>query len=80
MNIELKPEQEQILKEQIENGRLLSVDDFVDQALEALQQKSNPAARSRRSPAEVVAHLRQIREGVSLGGLRTKELRDEGRP
>jgi prevent-host-death family protein len=34
----------------------------------------------RLTPAEAVARLREIRKGVTLGGLSIRALRDQGRP
>ena len=39
-----------------------------------------PVNQQRPSARQAIDHLRQIRKGSRLGGLRIKELRDEGRP
>lgn len=39
-----------------------------------------PIHQERPSARQVIEHLRQIRKGSRLGGLRIKDLRDEGRP
>lgn len=39
MTINLKPEQEQIIREEIENGRFHSADEVIDHALAALKEK-----------------------------------------
>lgn len=51
-----------------------------------VQQIACEAARNRRAglpcrrtPAEAVAHLREIRKGVTLGGLKIKDLINESR-
>ena len=43
MIIELKPEQEQIIREQIQSGHFGSPDEVLDHALAALREKSNMA-------------------------------------
>ena len=39
MTIKLKPEQEQIIREEIENGHFHSADEVIDHALAALKEK-----------------------------------------
>ena len=39
MSIHLKPEQEQIIREEIENGHFRSADEVIDHALAALKEK-----------------------------------------
>jgi Arc/MetJ-type ribon-helix-helix transcriptional regulator len=43
MTIQLKPEQERIIQEEIQNGHFRSPDEVLDHALAALREKSNGA-------------------------------------
>ena len=45
MTIKLKPEQEQIIREEIENGHFHSADEVIDHALAALKEKERKRAR-----------------------------------
>jgi|HubBroStandDraft_6_1064221.scaffolds.fasta_scaffold261692_2 Arc/MetJ-type ribon-helix-helix transcriptional regulator len=81
MTIEVKPETSQRLQKEIQSGYFHNLDELLAQALDALHERRNVrTTRPERSSAEVVAHIREIRKGVSLSGLTTKELRNEGRP
>lgn len=50
MTIQLKPEQERIIQEEIQSGHFRSPDEVLDHALAALREKSN-AAQARQGPA-----------------------------
>ena len=53
---------------------------LVTRALETLAEKELPSAPTRTmTPAEAVADIRELRKGVTLGGLRIKDLINEGR-
>jgi len=52
----------------------------VTRALEALARMESPTPPVRTmTPTEAVADIRELRRGVTLGGLRTKDLINEGR-
>jgi hypothetical protein len=79
--IEIKSETERRLQKEIQSGHFHDIDELLTQALDALHERKRVRAlRGERSPAEVVAHIREIRKEVSLSGLTSKELRNEGRP
>ena len=48
MTINLKPEQEQIIREEIENGHFRSADEVIDHALAALKEKERKRTRAPR--------------------------------
>ncbi len=50
MTIQLKPEQERIIQEEIEAGHFRSPDEVLDHALAALREKSNVAQWPERPP------------------------------
>ena len=55
MTIELKPEQERIIQEEIQNGHFRSPDEVLDHALAALREKNPPPKKPRRNLADVLS-------------------------
>jgi hypothetical protein len=56
----------------------LSVEAFVEQLAQQVIQSEPLLQKRKRTPAEVVAHIRESRKGVTLGGLKIKDLIHEG--
>jgi Arc/MetJ-type ribon-helix-helix transcriptional regulator len=77
MIIELKPEQEKIIREQLASGRYSSVDDVVDTALSKLTRDEQPDPGARR---EAIRRMREFgdRHKLSLGEPITRKLLHEG--
>jgi Arc/MetJ-type ribon-helix-helix transcriptional regulator len=76
----LDPHGEQMVAAQLRTGRYHSPEEVVTRALETLAEKEPPAAATRTmTAAEAVADIRELRKGVTLGGLRIKDLINEGR-
>ena len=77
MTIELKPDQERIIKEQLASGRYRSVDEVLDTALSQLprDEPSDPGARR-----EAVRRMREFgdRHKLSLGEPITRKFLHEG--
>jgi post-segregation antitoxin (ccd killing protein) len=59
--------------------RGLSVEALVEQLAEQAAHGEESSQRPKRTPAEAVAHLREARKGVMLGGIKIKDLVAEGR-
>jgi Arc/MetJ-type ribon-helix-helix transcriptional regulator len=81
MSIELKPETERLVQEEIQSGHFRSVDELIVQGVQALREKASTQPSSvagNGSAAEAVARLRTLRKGVTLGGLKIKDLAHEG--
>jgi Arc/MetJ-type ribon-helix-helix transcriptional regulator len=83
MMVELKPEQERRIEELMRSGRFHSLDELLDQALEKVSAgepslDTTQEERKRRARNAVV-HIRELRKGLSLGGLKIKDLIEEGR-
>ncbi len=53
--------------------------EVVESALAALVEKDPPAPARTMTPAEAVADILELRKGVTLGGLRIRDLINEGR-
>ncbi len=80
MSIELKPETEQLVREEIRNGHFQSIDELIVQGMRALREKTSAQSFTGESgtAADAVARLRILRNGVTLGGLKAKDLAHEG--
>ena len=73
----LKPSHEQLVQEALKSGRYHDVDEFLDEALSAW--KTSEARRYDLKRAQAAASIRDLRKGVTLGGLKIKDLVAEGR-
>jgi hypothetical protein len=81
MTIELKPEQERILREALREGRFDTVDEALDTALRSIVA---PVAASvgdnRLTPTQAAARLRELRKGTVLpAGTTIREMIEQGR-
>ncbi|MBV9505956.1 MAG: hypothetical protein JO323_13220 [Acidobacteriia bacterium] len=78
MNVHLTPQSEKLLQEQLAQGVYCSPEEVIERALENLA--SVPAFSARpKTLAEAVAHIRESRKGVRLGGIKLRDLIREGR-
>lgn len=78
MNVRLTPHSERLVKEQLVQGGFRSPEEVVERALELLVEK---ASRAEGGAGNTAAHaLAEIlnRKGVTLGGIRIKNLVHEG--
>lgn len=81
MSLEVKPETEQLVRDEIRSGRFASVDDLITQGVLAWRvQHWQPPVAGKLTPAEAITRIRELRRGVTLGGLRVKDLANEGCP
>ena len=78
MNIRLNSHSEHLLNEQLARGSFHSAEEVIERALETLAEKEPPTIERKKTPAEAIAHIRQSRRGITLGGLRIKDLIHEG--
>jgi putative addiction module CopG family antidote len=80
MNINLTPEQEKIVSDELKSGHFRSVEELIGQALQALREKEQSAGTA------VPNHIEAVREMLSfvesnhtrLAGVSVKELIHEG--
>ena len=80
LTLTLDPHGEQLVTAHLRTGRYQSPEEVVTRALETLTEKELPTTPTRTmTPAEAVADIRELRKGVTLGGLRIKDLINEGR-
>jgi Arc/MetJ-type ribon-helix-helix transcriptional regulator len=81
MTINLKPETERIVEEELQNGNFRSVDEMIVEGVQA-RREGKPLSRALRhkTPSEAVAHIRELRQGNRLpAGVTIEDLIDEGR-
>jgi len=69
---------EQLVAAHLRSGRYHSPEEVVTRALETLAEKEPPPVERKRTPAEAIAHIRQSRKGITLGGLKIRDLIHEG--
>lgn len=78
MQVTLTPHGEELLRAQLARDDRSSPEEIVERALETLAERPSPTAERKRTPAEAVAHIRESRKNVTLGGLKIKDLIHEG--
>lgn len=82
MNINLTPEQERIVKDELKAGHFRSAEEVIDEALQVLREKEKSAAvapsngAQREAVREMLAFVEKNR--VRLEGVSVKELIHEG--
>lgn len=80
LTVTLGPHGERLIAAHLRTGRYHSPEEVVIRALEALAEKEPHTIPTHTlTPAEAVADIRELRKGVTLGGLRIKDLINEGR-
>jgi len=79
LRVTLDSHGEQLLSAYLRSGRYHSPEEVVTRALETLAEKEPPNTQQRKTPAEAVADIRELRKGVTLGGLKIRDLINEGR-
>ncbi len=80
MTITLRPEYEQIIARAIQSGVYQTPDQVIERALEALRGQSDPATSPPLMRSQIAAQrIRELRKGVTLGGIPIKELIEDGR-
>ena len=80
MTIRIDSETERLIQQELQTGQFRSINELIAKAVQALHDQNRSTHRTRRSPVDAIAHIRQNREGVLLGDLRIKDLLNEGRP
>jgi putative addiction module CopG family antidote len=80
MTITLKPDTERLINEELKSGHYKDTEEVIQRALQVLKQHEAAVyPHAHRTPQEAAAHIRELRQGVTLGGLTIKELINEGR-
>jgi hypothetical protein len=79
--IRLTPHGEELLQKQLARGPYRSPEEVIERALETLAQKEShpsPPGPLTKTPAEAVADILEIQKRNRLGGLKIKDLIQEG--
>jgi len=79
LTLTLDPHGEQLVTAHLRTGRYQSAEEVVTRALEKLAENEPPAPAPTMTPAEAVADIRELRKGITLRGLKIKDLINEGR-
>jgi len=81
MTINLKPDTELLVQEELRNGRFHSVDEMIVEGVQARRGGKRLSGEvPPKTPAEAVAHIRELRKGSRLApGVTIKDLINEGR-
>jgi Arc/MetJ-type ribon-helix-helix transcriptional regulator len=79
LTVTLDTHGEELLTAHLRSGRYHSPEEVVTRALESLTEKEPPKSQPKKTPAEAVADIREMRQGVTLGGLKIRDLINEGR-
>jgi Arc/MetJ-type ribon-helix-helix transcriptional regulator len=80
MNVRLTPHSQELMKEQLAHGTFRSPEDVIEHALEVLAAKVPTSAEDsqKKAAAQAIADILELRKGVTLGGLKIKDLIHEG--
>jgi Arc/MetJ-type ribon-helix-helix transcriptional regulator len=80
MSIQLKPETERLVQQELESGRFRSVDELIVHAVRAWREKQSSTPPNREQRQLAIARMRQFADDnrVSLRGISIKELIHEG--
>ena len=76
MQVNLSPHGEELLRAELARQAGSSPEQILERALEMLAEQ--PPAERKKTPVEAVAHIRESRKGVTLGGLQVKDIIHEG--
>ena len=79
LSVTLDSHGEELVSAQLRSGRYHSPEEVVTRALETLTEKEPPTSRRKKTPAEAVADIRELRKGAILGGTKIKDLINQGR-
>ena len=81
MTVTLNPEHERMVNEELQAGHYRSAEEVIGRALEALRERELGLLQrgEERDPKRAAARIRERRKGVTLSGLRIKDLVNEGR-
>jgi Arc/MetJ-type ribon-helix-helix transcriptional regulator len=81
MRLSLNAEHKRLVNEELRAGHYRSAEEVIGRALEALKERDHASLRHgvKRDPRRAAARIRARHKGVTLGGLRLKDLVNEGR-
>ena len=78
MTITLKPETERLINEELKRGHYKDAEEVIQRALQTLHAAPQVSPSQVQECQEAAARIRALRKGVTLGGLKIKDLIHEG--
>jgi len=78
MTITLKPETERLINEELKSGHYKDAEEVIQRALQTLRAIHHNTPSKVQERQEAATRIRELRQGVTLGGLKVKELIHEG--
>jgi len=79
LSVRLDSHGKELVSAHMRSGRDHSPEEVVTRALETLTEKEPPTTPRNKTAAGAVADVRELRKGVTLGGLNIRDLINEGR-
>jgi Arc/MetJ-type ribon-helix-helix transcriptional regulator len=79
MTITLKPETERLINEELKRGHYKDAEEVIQRALQTLHAIHQATLSKVQECQEAAARIPELRQGVTLGGLKVKDLIHEGR-
>src|SRR6266545_8306642 len=74
VQVTLTPRGEQLLRDHLARNSGTTAEEILERALEHLAETQSSATEPNKTPAEAVADILELRKGVTLGGLKIKDL------
>ena len=74
----LTPDTERLINEALKRGHYRDAEDVIQQALQTLHAAHQASLSQVHECQEAAAHIRELRKGMTLGGLNIKDLLHEG--
>jgi Arc/MetJ-type ribon-helix-helix transcriptional regulator len=78
MIITLTPDTERLINEELKHGHYKDAEEVIQRALQTLHATHHAAPSKVQECQEAAARIRELRKGVTLGGLKIKDLIHEG--
>jgi Arc/MetJ-type ribon-helix-helix transcriptional regulator len=78
MTITLKPDTERLINEELKRGHYKDAEEVIQRALQTLHATHRASLSQVSECQEAAARIRELRQGVTLGGLKIQDLIHEG--
>ena len=78
MTITLKPDSERLINEELKHGHYKDAEEVIQRALQTLHAAHQASLSQVHECQEAAARIRELRKGVTLGGLKIQDLIHEG--
>jgi Arc/MetJ-type ribon-helix-helix transcriptional regulator len=78
MTITLKPDTERLINEELKRGHYKDAEEVIQRALQTLHATHQVSPSQMHECQEAAVRIRELRKGVTLGGLNMQDLIHEG--